>query len=122
MKREEFVKVAEEALDSLPEEFRNRIQNVAILVEDLPPNQSRAQPGQHGFVRGHVGSLGPTRPKMLRLKLVVTRSDSFSANRSASARVLLVPKTGALELYPEHGGKVQPHVRRIRECATSREI
>ena len=39
----DFVNVAEEALDSLPEEFRSRIKNVAILVEDfpLPP-----QPGQ----------------------------------------------------------------------------
>ena len=46
MKREEFVKVAEDALDSLPEEFRSRIQNVAILVEDLPPNQLRPKPGQ----------------------------------------------------------------------------
>jgi predicted Zn-dependent protease with MMP-like domain len=40
MKREEFVNVAEEALDSLPEEFRSRIENVAILVEDFPPTQS----------------------------------------------------------------------------------
>jgi hypothetical protein len=30
----------------LPEEFRSRIQNVAILVEDFPPNQSPPQPGQ----------------------------------------------------------------------------
>jgi hypothetical protein len=35
MKREDFVKVAEETLDSLPEEFQIRIQNVAILVEDF---------------------------------------------------------------------------------------
>lgn len=46
MKREEFVEVAEEALDSLPEEFRSRIHNVAILVEDFPLNQSPLQPGQ----------------------------------------------------------------------------
>jgi len=46
MKREDFVKVAEETLDSLPEEFRSRIQNVAILVEDFPPNQSLPRPGQ----------------------------------------------------------------------------
>lgn len=46
MGRDDFVKVAEEALDSLPEEFRSRIQNVAILVEDFPPNQSTPQPGQ----------------------------------------------------------------------------
>ena len=46
MKREQFVKVVEEALDSLPQEFRSRIKNVAILVEDFPPNQSSPQPGQ----------------------------------------------------------------------------
>jgi predicted Zn-dependent protease with MMP-like domain len=32
MNRADFINVAEEALDSLPEEFRSRIQNVAILV------------------------------------------------------------------------------------------
>ena len=46
MKREHFVKVVEEALDLLPQEFRSRIKNVAILVEDFPPNQSPPQPGQ----------------------------------------------------------------------------
>jgi predicted Zn-dependent protease with MMP-like domain len=44
MKREEFVSVAEEALDSLPKEFRSRIHNVAILVEDFLPNQPTTQP------------------------------------------------------------------------------
>jgi predicted Zn-dependent protease with MMP-like domain len=46
MKRENFVKVVEEALDSLPQEFRSRIRNVAVLVEDLPANQSSPQSGQ----------------------------------------------------------------------------
>jgi predicted Zn-dependent protease with MMP-like domain len=46
MKRKDFVKVAEETLDLLPEEFRIRIQNVAILVEDFPPNQSTPKLGQ----------------------------------------------------------------------------
>ena len=46
MKREHFVNVVEDSLDSLPEEFRSRIKNVAILVEDFPWNQSPPQPGQ----------------------------------------------------------------------------
>jgi predicted Zn-dependent protease with MMP-like domain len=46
MKREDFINVADETLDSLPEEFRNPIQNVAILVEDFPKNQSPPRPGQ----------------------------------------------------------------------------
>lgn len=39
MTRERFNSVVEQALDLLPEEFRSQIQNVAILVEDTPPNQ-----------------------------------------------------------------------------------
>jgi|SRR5450755_1256977 predicted Zn-dependent protease with MMP-like domain len=39
MTREQFAKVVEEALDSLPQEFRSRIRNVAVLVEDRPPGQ-----------------------------------------------------------------------------------
>jgi predicted Zn-dependent protease with MMP-like domain len=46
MKREHFVKVVEEALDSLPQEFRSHIRNVAVLVEDVPPNQPSRQSGQ----------------------------------------------------------------------------
>jgi predicted Zn-dependent protease with MMP-like domain len=46
MNREDFIEVAEETLDSLPEEFRSRIQNVAILVEDFPPKQSTPKLGQ----------------------------------------------------------------------------
>jgi predicted Zn-dependent protease with MMP-like domain len=44
--REDFTKVIAETLDSLPQEFRRRIRNVAVLVEDLPPNQPLSQPGQ----------------------------------------------------------------------------
>lgn len=38
--------MAEETLDSLPGEFRSRIENVAILIEDFPPHQSPPRPGQ----------------------------------------------------------------------------
>jgi predicted Zn-dependent protease with MMP-like domain len=46
MKREDFIKVVEETLDSLPRQFRSRIRNVAVLVEDIPPNQPSVQPGR----------------------------------------------------------------------------
>jgi len=46
MKREHFVKVVEETLDSLPQEFRSRIRNIAILVEDVPPNHPSRRSGQ----------------------------------------------------------------------------
>jgi len=46
MNREHFVKVVEETIESLPQEFRRRIRNVAVLVEDVPPNQPAPQSGQ----------------------------------------------------------------------------
>src|ERR1035438_6353877 len=44
MEREAFAKVMQDVLDSLPEEFRSRIRNVAVLVEDFPPSQT---PSRH---------------------------------------------------------------------------
>ena len=77
MKREDFIKVAEETLDSLPEEFRSRIQNVAILVEDFPANQRPPQLGQrrrlllgifHGVpaTKRSVFNLNPARQAIFR--------------------------------------------------------
>jgi len=60
MKREDFVKVAEDALDSLPEEFRSRIHNVAILVEDFEPNQTSPRLGHQGrLLLGIFYGMGP---------------------------------------------------------------
>lgn len=72
IKREDFNQAVGEALDSLPPEFRSRIRNVAVLVEDLPPAAIPSQPGQprrillglfHGvpmtqksFFQGPIGS------------------------------------------------------------------
>jgi predicted Zn-dependent protease with MMP-like domain len=72
IKREDFNHAVGEALDSLPPEFRSRIRNVAVLVEDLPPAEIPSQPGQprrillglfHGvpmtqksFFQGTIGS------------------------------------------------------------------
>ena len=39
MEREKFVQLVEEALGALPAEFRKRIHNVTVLVEDVPPEQ-----------------------------------------------------------------------------------
>ena len=39
MEREKFVELVEEALGALPTSFRKRIHNVAVLVENVPPEQ-----------------------------------------------------------------------------------
>lgn len=44
MKRERFVKLVTEVLDELPEEFRKRTHNLAVLVEDQPPRRLRRRP------------------------------------------------------------------------------
>ena len=46
MKREQFTKVVEEVLDTLPREFRKRIRNVAVLVEDRPRKQPPLRSGK----------------------------------------------------------------------------
>jgi predicted Zn-dependent protease with MMP-like domain len=43
MRRERFQELVAEALDSLPEEFRRRMENVAVLVEDVPREQRRSR-------------------------------------------------------------------------------
>ena len=40
MTRACFQKLVEQALDELPARFRSKIRNVAVIVENLPPNQS----------------------------------------------------------------------------------
>lgn len=57
MKREHFVRLVEEVLDSLPMEFRERIHNLAVIVEDRP--RMRGKP--HGL----GGKIRPRKPRSL---------------------------------------------------------
>jgi predicted Zn-dependent protease with MMP-like domain len=55
MERERFVALVEQVLDSLPERFRERIHNLAILVEDRPAKSlahRRPGGGRRGLVLG----------------------------------------------------------------------
>lgn len=46
MDRKRFERLVEQAIDSLPRAFRERIENVAVMVEERPPRRrsSRASP------------------------------------------------------------------------------
>lgn len=59
MDRARFIQVASEAIDSLPREFRLRLRNVAVLVEDYPPGQ--ASQGRSGRPR----KLAPRNERLL---------------------------------------------------------
>ncbi len=51
MEKGRFIALVQDALDSLPREFREHIRNVAVLVEDYPPDElhrPRRDPGAGG--------------------------------------------------------------------------
>jgi len=64
MERERFVRLVEEVLDSLPERFRERMHNLAVLVEDRPPRSvMRRKPGdgRRGLILGVYQGVPATR-------------------------------------------------------------
>ncbi len=75
MDRVRFSEIAAEVLDSLPREFRQRLRNVAVLVEDYPEGQLSG--GRAGRPRKR-----PPRPQRLLLGVYVgvplTRRSVFS--------------------------------------------
>src|SRR5438034_2838557 len=56
LEREKFVKLVEEALDTLPIRFHKRMQNVSVLVENIPPEQRSQRGSRHSGI-ADVGDL-----------------------------------------------------------------
>jgi predicted Zn-dependent protease with MMP-like domain len=52
MKRDTFIELVREALDALPRKFRKHIQNVAVVVEDYPPEERNANGLLMGIFEG----------------------------------------------------------------------
>jgi predicted Zn-dependent protease with MMP-like domain len=50
--REKFEKLVTEAIDSLPDKFRNKLNNVAIFVKDYPTKEQlgKVGRGRHNFM------------------------------------------------------------------------
>jgi len=92
MTRDRFVKVVEEALDSLPQEFRDRIRNVAILVEDLPAHQPSPESGQGTLLLGIFHGVPLTRKSVFDLTAgpdhIVLYQKNIEAVCSTEAEVL----------------------------------
>jgi predicted Zn-dependent protease with MMP-like domain len=69
---EQFEKIVAEALDAIPDEFMNKIHNVAIMVEDFPSEEQmkrtkiKSKYGLLGLYEGHIQSrrinIGPVLP------------------------------------------------------------
>lgn len=58
MTRREFEEVVAETLDSLPDEFRQRLDNVAVVVEDAPRTARNRKPAPRGINPGRKLLLG----------------------------------------------------------------
>ena len=80
MTRKEFEKLAEEGFLLIPEKFRTKIKNVALLVEDEPSEEMRKQEGLEAgetllglyqgipnTARGDSYGIGPTVPDTITL-------------------------------------------------------
>lgn len=48
MTRQRFREIVAETLDSLPDDFRQRLENVVVLVEDAPPQRKPRTPVPRG--------------------------------------------------------------------------
>lgn len=61
--RERFHKLVQQALDALPKRFRERIENVAVVVEDVPEGQDdpakllKANPDQDLLMGEFIGTM-----------------------------------------------------------------
>ncbi len=118
MKREHFIKVVEESLDSLPEEFRSRIQNVAILVEDFPPNQSRHRPGQRRrLLLGIFQGVPATRKSVFDVSLgpahIVLYQKNIEAICSSEAEVRLQIRQTLLHELGHYFGMTEEQLRDV---------
>jgi predicted Zn-dependent protease with MMP-like domain len=47
MKRDEFEKLVIDAIDNLPEQFRSKIKNLAVVIEDKPTERTHRSLGGH---------------------------------------------------------------------------
>ena len=99
MNREEFEKLVQEGFLLIPEKFRERIRNVALLVEDEPSEEVRRQEGllEHETLLGLYQGIPAT-----------VRGDSYGIGPT-------VPDTITLFKLPieEAGGNVPEEVRKV---------
>jgi predicted Zn-dependent protease with MMP-like domain len=67
---EEFETVVSEAIDSLPEVFRQKLDNVEVVVEDHPPRGLLRRLGRRGLVLGLYQGI-PSKRRTSRYGLVM---------------------------------------------------
>lgn len=124
MERAAFEELVHEAYLSLPEKFRNRITNVALLVDDEPTPEQRAQEGladdetllglYQGIpntARGDTYGVGPTLPDTV---TIFQKPIEEAAEGDAEAMRKIVVETIWHE-YAHYFGMDEDAVRRREE-------
>ena len=89
MERERFIRLVEQVLDSLPEQFRARIHNLAVLVEDRPPGKvtrKRFGSGRQGLILGVYQGVPATRRSVFDLPHGPDRIVLYQKNIEAICR------------------------------------
>jgi hypothetical protein len=83
MDRKRFEKLAEQALARLPEVFRRKLTNVAIVVEDLPPEEADRDYLLLGYFHGVPLTQKSTFQVTLPDRIVLYRQTRRSGGKSA---------------------------------------
>ena len=86
MERERFVRLVEQVLDSLPARFRERIHNLAVLVEDRPPKNLARRDGRRGLVLGIFQGVPATQKSVFDLSSGPNRIVLYQENIEAVCR------------------------------------
>ena len=103
MTREHFIHLVEEVLDSIPTEFRQRIHNLAVLVEDRPRPPKRPL--------RHAPHIGRTKPRLLLgvFEGVSTTQTSVFDFSSGPNRIILYQKN--IEAVCRNEAEIRHEVR-----------
>jgi predicted Zn-dependent protease with MMP-like domain len=81
MERERFVKLVGQVLDALPQRFRERIHNLAVLVEDQPP--AEVAHSRNGLVLGIFQGMPATQKSVFDISYGPSRIVLYQKNIEA---------------------------------------
>ncbi len=92
LSEERFMELVAEALDSIPAEFRRRMKNIAVLVEDRPAEPPRRLPRPRGMqsqrqlILGHFIGVPATQKSVFDVAAMPDRVILYQRNIEAVCR------------------------------------
>jgi predicted Zn-dependent protease with MMP-like domain len=92
LSEQRFMEIVAEALDSIPAEFRKRMKNIAVLVEDRPADEPRRLPRPRGMesprtlILGHFIGVPATQKSVFDVAAMPDRVILYQRNIEAVCR------------------------------------